>query len=68
MKKNVGSLDTIVRLILAIVIAVLFVTDVISGTLGIILVVAAGILFLTGIFGRCGLYSLFGITTCKARK
>ncbi len=68
MKKNVGSIDKVIRFLVAALIAVLFFTKVITGTIGIILLVFAGILVLTALVGFCGLYSLFGISTCKVQE
>jgi len=68
MKKNVGSIDKVIRFLIAALIAVLFFTKVITGTIGIILLVLAGILVLTALLGFCGLYSLFGISTCSVRE
>ena len=64
MKKNMGSTDKIIRLIIAAVIGVLFLTNIISGTLGIILLALAGIFVLTSVISFCPLYTLFGATTC----
>ena len=68
MKKNMGNIDKIVRVLIAIVIAVLFVTNIISGTLGIILLVLAGVFVLTSLIGFCPLYTLVGINTCPKDK
>jgi hypothetical protein len=65
MKKNMGSIDKIIRLLLAIVIGVLYFTEVITGTLGIVLIVVAIVFFLTSFIGFCPLYYPFGIKTCK---
>lgn len=65
MKKNMGSVDRIIRILIAAVIAVLFFTKVITGTLGIVLLVLAGIFLLTSLVSFCPLYVLFGIKTCK---
>ncbi|HOU29940.1 MAG TPA: DUF2892 domain-containing protein [Bacteroidales bacterium] len=67
MKKNTGKLDRIIRLIIALLIGILYFTNVISGTLGIVLLVFAVILLITSITGFCGIYTLFGINTCKTR-
>ncbi len=67
MKKNEGKLDRIIRVLLALLVVVLYFTNVISGTAGIVLLVLAGILLVTAISGFCGIYSLFGISTCKTR-
>lgn len=68
MKKNMGSADRIIRLIIAAVIAVLFFTNVISGTLGIVLLVLAGVFVLTSLISFCPLYTLVGINTCPKDK
>jgi Protein of unknown function (DUF2892) len=69
MKKNMGSADKIIRVIIAVAIAILyFTTDYISGTLGIILLVLAGIFFLTSVVGTCPLYLPFGIDTGANKK
>ena len=65
MKANMGSTDKMVRIIIAIVIAILFFTNVISGTLGIILLILAGIFVLTSLISFCPLYPLIGMNTKK---
>jgi len=65
MKKNMGTLDKVVRILIAIVMVVLFFTKVITGLLGIILLVLAGIFILTSIIGFCPLYLPFKISTAK---
>lgn len=68
MKKNMGMTDKIIRIIIAAVIAILFFTNVINGTLGIILLVLAGIFLLTSFISFCPLYAPFGINTCKVKE
>jgi glucose uptake protein GlcU len=65
MKKNMSSTDKIIRLVLAALIAVLYFTNVISGTWAIILGVLAVIFLVTGLVGVCPLYKLLGISTNK---
>jgi hypothetical protein len=65
MKKNMNSTDSIVRLVIALLIAALFFTNLISGALGIVLLVAAGIFLLTSFVRFCPLYAVFGISTCS---
>ncbi len=67
MKINMGSTDRVIRLILAVFIGILFVTGIIGGTSGIVLLVVAGILLITTITGFCGLYRLLGINTCRLK-
>jgi len=65
MKKNMGIIDIIIRLLVAALVVVLYFTSVITGTLAIILLIVAGIFTLTSIFGICPLYSLIGVSTKK---
>jgi len=65
MKKNMGSLDRITRLTLVVLVAVLYFTNVISGTLAIILGIFALIFLVTSLIGVCPLYMPFGISTRK---
>ena len=68
MKRNMGTADRIVRLIIAAVIVALFYTNVISGTLGIVLLILAGVFVLTSLVSFCPLYPIFGMNTCGVRK
>jgi len=63
MQKNVGTADRIVRIVLAALIAALLATKVVTGTIAVILAIAAVILLFTGFIGWCGLYTVFGINT-----
>ena len=63
-----GSTDKIIRILIAIVIAVLYFTNVISGTLGILLLVLAGVFVFTSLISFCPLYTLFGMSTCPKEK
>ena len=68
MKKNLGVADRIIRTIVAVVIAVLFFTNIISGLVGIILLVAAVVFLLTSLISICPLYSIFGISSCSTKE
>ena len=63
MKKNMGTIDRVIRILVAIVIAVLFFTKVITGVLGIVLLVVAVVFVLTSFISFCPLYWPFGIRT-----
>ena len=63
-----GNTDRIIRIVIAIVIAALYFTNVITGTLGIVLLAFAGIFLLTSLVSFCPLYTLFGMNTCQAKK
>ena len=65
MKKNMGTLDKSIRTIIALSVAVLYFTGVISGTTAIILGILAIVFLLTSFMGSCPLYMPFGISTRK---
>jgi Na+(H+)/acetate symporter ActP len=65
MKLNMGKTDRIIRIIIAVVIAILYFTGQISGIAAIILGIIAVIFILTGIIGFCPLYVPFKISTRK---
>ncbi len=68
MKKNMGSTDRIIRLILAAIFAYLYFGSVITGTTGLVLMILGGVFALTSIISFCPLYTIFGISTCPAEK
>jgi len=65
MKKNMGYADKMIRFILAIAIAVLFFTKIISGITALFLIIFAGIFVLTSLMSFCPLYTILGISTRK---
>lgn len=67
MKINMGGADRIIRVLIAIAIAVLYFTNVVTGTLGIILLIVGGVFLLTSVVGFCPLYAPFGIRTCPKK-
>ena len=67
MKRNMGNIDRIIRIIIAIVVAALYFTGAIPGTLGIILMVVAAVFVLTSLFSVCPLYSIVGMNTCGTK-
>ena len=67
MKKNMGTTDKAIRVLIAAVIAILYFTNTIGGTLGIVLLVLAGVFLLTSFISFCPLYAPFGINTCKTK-
>lgn len=68
MKKNVGNMDKAIRIAAAVIAAVLYFTETVSGLPGIILLAAGVILALTSVVGFCPMYTVLGINTCPARK
>nr|WP_265766214.1 DUF2892 domain-containing protein [Fodinibius salsisoli] len=62
-----GTIDRIIRSILALVMLVLYFTNIVTGTVGIILVMISVIFLLTSMISFCPLYVPFGLSTCKER-
>ena len=67
MKKNMGTTDKAIRIILALVIALLYYFDVIEGAIAYVLMAFAIIFLLTSFISFCPLYKPFGISTCKSK-
>ena len=65
MTKNMGIADRVIRVLVAIAITLLYMNGVITGTLGIVLLIVGGIFLATSLINFCPLYALFGISTCK---
>ena len=63
-----GSADKIIRLIIAAISVTLYFTNVVTGTLGIVLLVVAGVFVLTSFVSFCPLYAPFGLSTCKVKE
>ena len=68
MKRNMGNVDRIIRTIVAVAIALMYYYNIISGTLGIVLLLLAGVFLLTSFVSFCPLYAPFGLSTCSAKK
>lgn len=67
MKKNMGSVDRIIRVIVAVVMAALYFTGTVTGTLGIVLLVLAVVFVLTSLMSFCPLYAIVGLSTCPMK-
>ena len=65
MKANMGTTDRALRVGVALLIAVLYFTNIISGTIAIVLLAFEAIFVLTSLISFCPLYAPFGISTCK---
>ena len=66
MKKNMGTIDKILRVVIAIIIAVLYYMDlIVSNTLSAVLLFFAAILLITSLLNFCPLYFVFGINSCN---
>ena len=68
MKPNMGTADKVIRILVAIVIAILYFTHILSGTIALVLLALAGIFILTSFISFCPLYLPFGISTRKKEK
>ena len=68
MKKNMGTTDRIIRVLLAALMAYLYFGGVITGTWGIVLVVLGGVFLLTALISFCPLYAIVGLKTCSTGK
>ena len=67
MKTNVGNMDKVLRIVLAVVMSVLYFTGTVSGTLGTVLLILGGVFLLTALVGFCPLYAMVGINTCPKK-
>ena len=65
MKKNMGTIDRVFRLLVVVVIAVLYYLGQLTGLADTILVIVAVAFLVTGIIGWCPGYLPFGISTRK---
>ena len=68
MKKNIGSFDRVSRIVFALIAALVYITNQISGTTAIIIGLFATILLLTGFVGFCPVYVPLKISTRKESK
>ncbi len=57
----------LIRLLIFVLVGVLYFADVISGTLAIVLGAVALIALLTSLTSVCGLYKVFGWSTCAVK-
>ena len=67
MKQNMGTIDRVIRTVLALVVAILYFTKNISGLAAIILGIFTIVFLLTSIVGFCPLYTVLGIRTTKKK-
>lgn len=68
MKKNMGNMDRMLRVIIAIIFAALYFTGTVTGTAGIVLLVLGAVFVLTSLISFCPLYAPFGISTCPVKE
>ena len=63
-----GKADRIIRILLAVILGGLYFTNVITGTLGVVLLVVAVVFLLTSMVSFCPLYAPFGLSTCSTKE
>lgn len=67
MKKNMGNTDRIIRVIAAIIFSVLYFTDTVTGTAGLVLVILGAVFLATSFISFCPLYTFVGLNTCEKK-
>jgi len=65
MKRNVGKIDAIIRIVAALIISALFITHTITNVFAETAIIIGGILLITGVMNFCPLYALLRINSCK---
>jgi hypothetical protein len=68
MKKNMGTIDKVIWILIALVVIGLYFAHVISGTVAIVLLILSAIFILTSLISFCPLYLPFGINTGKKKE
>ena len=63
-----GTADRIIRVMIAALFTTLYFTGILSGTLGIVLMVLSAVFVLTSLISFCPIYALFGFRTCPMQK
>lgn len=63
MTKNMGMVDRVMRVVLALVVGVLYLARLISGVAAVVLGIFAAIFLITGLVGFCPAYTPFGLST-----
>jgi K+-transporting ATPase A subunit len=65
MKRNMSNTDRIIRVLLAALFAYLYFGGIVTGTLGLIVIVLGAVFLLTAMVGFCPLYAPFKFSTYK---
>jgi K+-transporting ATPase A subunit len=65
MKRNMSNTDRIIRVVLAAVLAYMYFGGVVTGALGMLLLVLGAVFLLTAVVAFCPLYAPFKISTYK---
>jgi len=67
MNCNVGKLDAIIRIVIALIISALFITHTITNGFAQAAIIIGGLIMFTGIMKFCPIYALLRINTCKKK-
>jgi len=62
-----GTVDRVIRVLLAVAVAIAYFSNLITGVLGVVLLVVGAIFLLAAFVSFCPLYAPFGIKTCKTK-
>jgi hypothetical protein len=65
MKKNIGTVDKVIRILIAVVVVALYFANVISGTLAVVLLVLSAVLVVTSLVSVCPIYLLLSLSSRK---
>lgn len=68
MKKNMGTADRVIRILLAVVFIFVYVLKAVTGTWGLVLLVAGIIFLITSFVSFCPLYAVFRINTTRQKQ
>lgn len=65
MKRNMSNTDRIIRVLIAGLFTYMYFSGIVAGTLGLVLVILAGVFVLTSLVSFCPIYAIFGLSTCS---
>lgn len=65
MKCNMGSADRVIRVLIALILGALYLTDSVTGTIGVLFAILALVFLVTSALGFCPLYVPFKISTTR---
>jgi len=65
MKPNLSNIDRVVRVLVAALFAYLYFSGIVTGTLGVVLLVLGAVFVLTAVVRFCPLYAVFKFSTLK---
>lgn len=66
LNQNLGTIDRVIRLVIAVLFAFLYFSGTVSGVLGVILLVLSAVFLATSVFAFCPLYFPFKFSTRKS--